>query len=122
MKEIRWLGSSREDLRKFPKQVRNGVGVALRWAQRGLKHPSAKPLQGFGGAGVLEIVESWQGDAYRAVYTVRFADLVFVLHCFQKKSKRGAKTPRQDLNLIRARFRSAEEEHKEWLKQENKFP
>ncbi len=82
-------------------------------AQRGGKSDRAKPLHGFGGASVLEVVENFQGDTYRAVYTVRLADVVYVLHCFQKKSKSGIKTPKQDLDLIKQRLREAELLHKE---------
>ncbi len=76
MKPVHWIGSSREDLKSFPTEVRRDIGFALRTAQNGEKHPSAKPLQGFGGASVLEIVENHDGDTYRAVYTVRFAEAI----------------------------------------------
>src|SRR3982750_1461349 len=95
-KPVFWVASSRKDLRKFPKEVRQTVGQALFDAQTGSKHPDAKPLKGFGGAGVLEIVEDDKGNTYRAVYTVKFAGVVYVLHAFQKKSKRGGKTPQQE--------------------------
>ncbi|MBI2131551.1 MAG: type II toxin-antitoxin system RelE/ParE family toxin, partial [Candidatus Tectomicrobia bacterium] len=103
MKPLRWLGGSREDLREFPPVVRREVGFALHFAQAGDKHPSAKPLRGFGGAGVREVVADFRGDAFRAVYTVRFADAVYVLHVFQKKSKRGVATPKREMALIRER-------------------
>ena len=83
-------------------------------AQIGGKHSAAKPLQGFGGAGVLEIVEDYAGDTYRAVYTVQFAAAVYVLHAFQKRSKRGIATPRQELEKVRTRLRQAEEEYQRW--------
>ena len=86
-KPVEWVGSSRRDLKRFPKAVRTVFGQALFDAQRGQKHPDAKPLKGFGGAGVLEVVEDDDGNTYRAVYTVRFAGIVYVLHAFQKKSK-----------------------------------
>ena len=92
----------------MPDEVQQGFGFALYQAQIGLLHPDAKPLKGFGSAGILEIVEDWRGNAYRAVYTVRFAQAVFVLHCFQKKSKRGIETPESEMNLIRARLKEAE--------------
>ena len=92
----------------MPDEVQQVFGFALYQAQIGLLHPDAKPLKGFGSAGVLEIVEDWRGDAYRAVYTVRFADAVYVLHCFQKKSKRGIGTPKKEMDLIRERLRQAE--------------
>ena len=89
----------------MPDEVQQGFGFALFQAQIGLLHPDAKPLKGFGSAGILE---DWRGDAYRAVYTVRFAQAVFVLHCFQKKSKHGIGTPAADMNLIRRRLKEAE--------------
>jgi len=117
MKPVHWVGSSREDLRDFPTEVRRDIGFALRTAQNGAKHPSAKPLQGFGGASVLEIVENHDGDTYRAVYTVRFAEAIYVLHTFKKKSKSGIKTPRKEIVLIEARLKRAEEEYAQWLKE-----
>lgn len=107
-KPVMWVGSSKEDLRAFPELVQKEVGFALWFAQIGDKHPHANPLRGFGGGGVLEIIEDADGGTYRAVYTVKFADLVYVLHCFQKKSKRGAKTPKPDVDLIKSRLRVAE--------------
>jgi phage-related protein len=109
MKPLVWVGSSLEDVRGFPDAVKRTVGYALYLAQAGGKHPDAKPLTGFGGAGVLEVAEDFTGDTYRAVYTVRLAGAVYVLHAFQKKAKRGIATPRRDLDLIRARLRRAEE-------------
>lgn len=105
---IRWLGDSRDRLRGFPEDVKDDVGTALRWAQEGHKHDDAKPLRGFGGASVLEIVEDHAGDTYRAVYTVRFRARIYVLHCFQKKSKRGSETPKRDFELIKTRLKQAE--------------
>ncbi|HZL30738.1 MAG TPA: type II toxin-antitoxin system RelE/ParE family toxin [Pseudolabrys sp.] len=89
----------------------NVFGFAIRAAQRGSKHPDAKPLKGFGGASVLEVVEDFDGDTYRAVYTVKFAGRIYVLHVFQKKSKRGAKTPKSDLDLIKSRLKDAEKKY-----------
>ena len=109
-KPLFWIASSREDLSAFPLDVKRIFGFALAMAQEGGKHPKAKPLRGFGGSGVLELYTSHEGDAYRAVYTVRFADAVYVLHAFQKKSKRGIATPKPELDLIRARLRIAEED------------
>jgi phage-related protein len=109
-KPLHWVASSLEDLRSFPQAVQRSVGVALRTAQLGLKHESAKPLKGFKGAGVLEIVEDFDGDTYRAVYTVRFPENVYVLHAFQKKSKKGIRTPKHVMDLIRARLRIAEDD------------
>lgn len=107
-KPLFWVGSSKKDLMSLPLTVRRFFGHALDFAQRGDQHEAAKPLKGFGGAGVIEIVEDDVGGTYRAVYTVRFAQAVFVLHCFQKKSKSGIATPRQDMELIRARLKVAE--------------
>src|SRR5439155_8642971 len=101
IKNLIWVGSSRRDLQAFPAELKDVVGYALYQAQMGQKAPSAKPLRGFGGAGVLEIVEDHQGDTYRAVYTVSFSNLVYVLHAFQKKSKKGISTPKQETDLIR---------------------
>jgi phage-related protein len=107
-KPLAWIGSSKKDLMALPLGVRKFFGHALDFAQRGDKHDAAKVLKGFGGAGVLELVESDQGGTYRAVYTVKFAEAVFVLHCFNKKSKRGIETPKEDIDIIRARLRIAE--------------
>jgi len=112
-KPVAWIGSSRKDLQGFPKSVRATVGQALDDAQFGGKHPDAKPLKGFGGGGVLEVVEDDDGSTYRAVYTVRFAGIVYVLHCFQKKSKSGIKTPTQDIEKIKRRLSEAEADYAE---------
>jgi phage-related protein len=104
-----WVGSSQDDLRAFPEEARRAVGFALRFAQNGDKHPSAKPLKGFGGSGVLEIVADHHEDAYRAVYTVTLPDAIYVLHAFQKKSTRGIATPRRHIELIRQRLKWAQE-------------
>jgi phage-related protein len=113
-KAVRWIGSSKEDLSDFPSEVRWRVGGAIWQAQVGGKAPYAKPLRGFGDAGVLEIVDDFDGDTFRAVYTVRFAKAVYVLHAFQKKSRRGIATPKNELNLVRQRLRQASEDYKEW--------
>jgi phage-related protein len=117
LKPVAWIGRAKEDLTAFPGEVMGAIGYALFEAQKGNKHPSAKPLHGFGGAGVLEIVEDHDGDTYRAVYTVRLAGRVYVLHAFQKKSKRGIETPRAELALIRARLKRAEAYHAAWAAQ-----
>lgn len=91
-----------------PSEVQNNVGYALDWAQLGKKSPDAKPLKGFGGAGVLEIVDNFDGDTYRAIYTVRYTKAVYVLHVFQKKSKSGIATPKQDMELVKTRLKRAE--------------
>ena len=107
-KPLEWIGSSHKDLMALPVEVRRFFGFALSLAQAGDQHDAAKVLRGFGGAGVLEVVESNVGGTYRAVYTVKFEEAVFVLHCFQKKSKRGIATPKEDMEIIRARFKAAE--------------
>lgn len=111
LKRIDFVGSSRGDLRAFPEEVKQDIGYALYEAQKGKKPAAAKPLKGFTGAGVLEIVENFTSGTYRAVYTVRFQKVIYVLHCFQKKSKHGIKTPRQDIDLIKQRLRAAEEDY-----------
>jgi phage-related protein len=116
LKPVDWIGPTRRELRRFPELVRIAIGFALFRAQLGGRHPSAKPLKGFGGAGVLEIVEDHDGGTYRAVYTVRFAEAVYVLHVFQKKSKKGIATPGHDLELIRTRLKEAERRHEELIR------
>ena len=101
----------------MPPEVTREIGFALWTAQMGGKHPSAKPLKGFKGAGVLEIVEDFAGDTYRAVYTVRFASAIYVLHIFQKKSKTGIKTPRHEIALIESRLVWAKADYDQWLKE-----
>jgi phage-related protein len=113
-KPLFWMRSSRKDLKNFPLAVRRTMGFALFQAQTGGKHVDAKPLRGFGGAGVLEIVQDDDGSAFRAVYTVKFAGAVYVLHAFQKKSKKGVKTPKTELDLIRTRLKAAEEHYETW--------
>jgi phage-related protein len=110
-KQLNWVGSSREDIRQFPEDVKDNIGFALREAQQGKKPTSAKPLKGFKGAGVLEIIEDHRSDTYRAVYTVKFTEVVYVLHCFQKKSKKGIETPKQDIELIERRLKAAEADY-----------
>ena len=116
LKPLRWLANTKKDLMALPEGVIDTFGYALHLAQTGKKHEQAKPLHGFGSAGVLEVVEDWRGNAYRAVYTVRFAAAVFVLHVFQKKSKSGIATPRQDMELIKERLKAAEQIVKELLR------
>jgi phage-related protein len=117
-KPVRWVGSSKEDLSGFPEDVRWKVGGALWEAQIGGKAPYVKPLKGFGGAGVLEVVDDFDGETFRAVYTVRFARAVYVLHAFQKKSKRGVGTPKADLDLIDRRLTRAREDYEQWSRSE----
>jgi phage-related protein len=107
-KPLIWIGSSRRDFRAMPKEVRARMGYALYVAQQGGMHRDAKPLKGFGGSGVAEIVTDHRGDTFRTVYTVRFAGTVYVLHAFQKKSRKGIATSKSDIALVKSRLRDAE--------------
>jgi phage-related protein len=118
LKTVVWVGPTRKELKTFPRPVQRAVGLALYAAQLGETPPDAKPLKGFGGAGVLEIVDDFDGDTFRAVYTVRFAKAVYVLHAFQKKSKRGVATPKAELDLIDQRLKRAREDYEQWSKSE----
>ena len=120
LKELSWIASSQGDLRAFPDDVKDVMGFALYEAQHGAKHPAARPLAGFKGAGVLEIVDDYDGDTYRVMYTVRLGDSVYVLHAFQKKSKKGAETPKHEMDLIRGRLAQAERAHADREKQKGK--
>jgi phage-related protein len=117
-KPLHWLGNTKKELSGFPLEVRKRIGAALWQAQIGNKAPYAKPLKGFGDAGVLEIVDDFDGEAFRTVYTVRFADVVYVLHVFEKKSKRGITTPKAELDLIDQRLKRAKEDYEQWSKSE----
>jgi phage-related protein len=108
IKHLHWVGSSKKDLLTMPPNVVDGFGYALHLAQSGKKHEQAKPLKGFGGAGVLEIFENHMGDTYWAVYTVKICERVYVLHCFQKKSTKGIETAMQDIDLVRERLKAAQ--------------
>jgi len=112
-KPVRWIGTSLRDLRSFPSPVRIDIGHALFTAQEGKTDPAAKPLKGFGGASVLEIVVSHHGDAWRAVYTVRFQDAIYVLHVFRKKSTKGIAEPAKEIDLIKQRLVAAERDYRE---------
>lgn len=111
LKRVVWVRSSKDDLKAFPRAAQSHLGFALKVAQSGGKHPDAKPMKGFGGASVIEIVEDYDGDTYRAVYTVKFPDAIYVLHAFQKKSKSGVATTKHDLRLIEERLKRAKELH-----------
>ncbi len=106
-KPLLWVGSAKKDLQAMPDEVQDTFGYALHLAQTGGKHAQAKPLKGFGSAGLLEVVESGAGSTYRAVYTVKIASAVYVLHCFQKKSTSGIATPKPDMDLVRDRLKAA---------------
>ena len=112
IKTLVWIGSSRNALKSFPGEVKDVIGFALYQAQVGRKSPTAKPLTGFGGASVLEIVDHYYGDTYRAVYTVKFAEVVYVLHAFQKKAKKGIATPKTDVDLVKKRLKIAEADYR----------
>ena len=118
-KPLEWIGSSHKDLMALPMDVRRFFGYALSLAQAGDQHDASKALKGFHGAGVVEVVEDDAGGTYRAVYTVKFKEAVFVLHCFQKKSKRGIATPTEDMDIIHSRLKVAEAFAKE-LRNEKK--
>ena len=118
IRPVFWIGSAKDELVAFPQEVVGAIGYALYEAQKGNKHPNAKPLHGFGGAGVLEVVEDHDGNTYRAVYTVRLAGRVYVLHVFQKKARSGIKTPKTEIDLVKARLKRAEDYHAEWLKEQ----
>jgi phage-related protein len=110
-KPLKWIGSALDDLKEFPEDVQDVMGYALDLAQHGGKHPDAKPMRGFNGSGVLEIVDDFDGDTYRGVYTVKFAGFVYLLHAFQKKSKHGIATSQQDTDLIKKRLKDAQEDY-----------
>ena len=112
-KPVRWVGTSLKSLRSFPRPVKIDIGHALFSAQEGKIDPAAKPLKGFGGAGVIEIVASHHGNAWRAIYTVRFQDAIYVLHVFQKKSTKGIATPTREIKLIKQRLAEAERDYRE---------
>ena len=114
-KPVDWIGSSKDDLSEFPREVRTLFGFALHEAQLGRKHPDAKPLKGFGSAGVLEVLSRHDGDAFRAVYTVKLAGRIYVLHAFQKKSKSGIATPQAVIELIKTRLKTAQADHAAWM-------
>jgi phage-related protein len=120
IKPLFWVASSKNDLRDFPDEVKELMGFALYQAQKGGKHLAAKPLKGFGGAGVLEVVEDHGGSTYRTVYTVKFTGAVYVLDAFQKKSKKGIKTPQPAIERIKSRLRAAKEHHQTWQSQREK--
>lgn len=111
LKPLHWIGKALADLKSMPIKVKDEVGYALYEAQEGKKSPDAKPLKGFMGAGVLEVVSNHDGDTYRAVYTVKFKNAVYALHVFQKKSKRGISTPKQEIDMIKQRLKQAQKHY-----------
>lgn len=113
-KPLFWLGDARKTVQGFPSEARQVFGYGLHLAQTGGKHPAAKPLRGFHGSGVLEIVEDFDGDTYRAVYTVKLAGAVYVLHAFKKKAKKGIATPQREIGVIKKRLKQAREHHGDW--------
>jgi phage-related protein len=112
LKPVEWMGTCLDDIKNFPSKVSRKIGYAIYLAQKGDKHSSVKPLKGFKGAGVLEVVENFDTDTYRAVYTVKLAGVIYVLHVFQKKSKKGITTPKQDIDLIHKRLQEAQEHYR----------
>lgn len=118
LRELVWVGTAKGDLKEFPQPVQRAMGFALYRVQQGGRPAAAKPLKGFGGAGVLEIVDDFDGDTYRTIYTVRLTTAVYVLHAFQKKATRGISTPQREIDLVRARLRQAEAIDVERRKQE----
>ena len=110
MKPLKWVGSARRDLKAFPAVIRRHIGQALFAAQCGEQYSSVKAMKGFGGRSVLEIVAMDASGTYRAVYAVQFANVIYVLHAFQKKSKSGISTPRKEIDLIRRRLVAAEQD------------
>ncbi len=111
LKPVIWIGSAYDDWLAFPDDVQDVMGYSLYLAQRGEKADNAKPLAGFKGSSVLEIVDNYNTDTYRAIYTVQFEGVVYVLHAFQKKSKKGIATPKGDIKLIEQRLKRAKEQH-----------
>ncbi len=119
-KPVVWIASTKRDLKSLPEAIQDRVGYALWIAQTGNQHPHAKALKGFRDASVIEIIEDWQRDTYRAVYTVRFPEAVYVLHVFQKKSRRGTETPKPDMALIQKRLRDATQLHEATTRKKEK--
>lgn len=119
-KPLFWVRSSKRDLKEFPEDALDVMGRALDDAQWGRKPHEAKPMKGFGGAGVLEIVDDYDGNTYRAVYTVKFPKAVYVLHCFQKKSRKGIATPKAEIDVIKSRLADAEREYEKWIEEKDK--
>lgn len=117
-----FVGSSRKDLKRFPAKVKNRIGYALNEVQEGGEPLAAKALKGFGGRTVLELVDDFDSNTYRAVYTVRFAGVVYVLHAFQKKAKKGIATPSEDIDLVKSRLRDAELHYRERIESGGRKP
>jgi phage-related protein len=116
-KPVHWIGNSLKELKQFPEDVMGVMGYAIHLAQIGQKHPRAKPLKGFRGAGVVEMIDDFNTDTYRTVYAVRYAGAVYILHAFQKKSKKGIETSQQDIDLVNKRLALAEDHwNKNYLK------
>jgi phage-related protein len=116
LKHVEWIGSSKKDILALPVDVKKHLGFALDQAQRGGKHPDAKPLKGFGSAAILEIVDDYDGNTYRGIYTAKFEGFIYVLHVFQKKSKKGISTPKQEIDLVKRRLALAESHYESWKK------
>ena len=121
-KPLKWIGSAKRDLDAMPEDVKDVFGHAIDLAQAGGKHQDTKVMSGFGSAGVLEVVEDFRNSTYRAVYTIKFVGWVYVLHCFQKKSKSGIKTPKEDLDLINSRLKAARQDYEAWQVRQGRKP
>ena len=116
MKRLLWIGSSKEDLKDFPDEVQDEMGHGLYLAQMGDRHKHAKTLSGLGNAKIIELKENDRSGTYRLVYTVEMAEFIFVLHSFQKKSKTGKETPKQEIDLVKRRLKEAEALYKQLIK------
>lgn len=115
-KPLDWIGTSKKDLLELPEQIRRMIGYSLNLAQSEREDSDSKPLKGFGNANIREIIKNDAGGTYRAVYTVEFKEIIYVLHVFKKKSKTGIKTPKQEIDLIESRLKTAQHLYKEWMK------
>ncbi len=118
-KPLDWIGSSKKNLQELPKEIQREIGHSLHLAQIGQEDSDSKPLKGFGSANVREIIRNDSEGTYRAVYTLEFKDIIYVLHVFKKKSKTGIETPKQEMELIRNRIKMAQCIYKEWKNNEN---
>ncbi len=118
-KHLFFVGSSQKDLRDFPEEVKDEIGITLLKVQYGTTPANVKPLRGFRGAAVLEVVEDYDTNTYRAVYTVQFAGVVYVLHAFQKKAKRGIATPQQEMDLVKQRLLQAQAHYHDWKREQD---
>jgi len=117
-KELRWVGSSQKDFRKFPDEVHNELGFSLHLVQEGKTPARSKPLKGKL-SGTVELIDDYDGDTYRAVYTTKIGNILYILHAFKKKSKKGSETPKQEIDLVVSRLKIAQKNYEEQLKKED---